>query len=92
MITKIRITSVQVIHGRPRHKLFFGWGTGLSMSCDDRYITWLRNKWLNIPKRVDPSTLTTTEWDVEKNRKALAINAPRPRHPSRRSATGGQNY
>jgi len=73
------------------HHLFFGQGGGSPDRSNDKYIAWLWEKWLNMPKRVDPATLTTTQWRTEKDRKALAIDAPRPRKPGRRQATG-QNY
>jgi hypothetical protein len=87
-----RIESVQVIFGRPRHKLFFGWGAGLSMGTSDRYIDWLREKWLNTPKRVDLTKSDTKPLNVEKHRKQITVAAIRPRHPSRRSATAGQKF
>jgi len=58
----------------------------------DAYIKFLRDKWLNVPKRVDPATLRTTGLNEEKSLKALPVGTPRPRKPGRRQATGGQKY
>ena len=58
----------------------------------DKYIEWLRDHWLNQPKRQDLSKTPTAGLNVEKNLKAVPVGTPRPRHPSRRSATGGQKY
>ncbi len=74
------------------HHLFFGWGGGSPSRCSDRYLDFLWNRWRTMPKRVDPATLTVTEWDSDRARRKATAAAVRPRHPSRRSANAGQSY
>jgi len=73
-------------------KLFFGMGGGSPDRSNDRYIDWLWNHWRNMPPRIDPTLLTTTQWESDKARRILVKDAPRPRHSGRRQATGGQKY
>ena len=74
------------------HKLFFGQGGGSPDRSNDKYIAWLWNKWRTMKPCLDPASLTTTEWDSDRQRRILVKDAPRPRHSGRRQATGGQNY